>query len=295
MSTDVGFIGLGVLGSAMVPNLIDSGFGVVGYDVRPEAMSPLAGMGMTAANSVAEAASLTGGIVTCLPSLEALHDVAAQLAGQDGSGKVVIEASTFPVAEKEAFRDTVEGAGYTAMDCPVSGNRMLAEQKKLTAFGSGDEDTYAEIEPILRGFANRTFYVGPFGNGTKTKLCGNILNLVHNAAAAEVMVLAMKSGLDPELFHKVISGSGSSSSMFEVRGALMVADDYDYEGSNFSIPMKDREFIQGHAAAMKVPTPIYHAALQTYMSAVAQGYGDQDAAAVCASMERAANCVRETD
>ena len=125
------------------------------------------------------------------------------------------------------------------------------------------------------------------------KICGNILNLVHNAVAAEVMVLGMKSGLNPELIHEVISGSGSSSSIFENRGALMVADNYDYHGSNFSIPIKDSRFISQHAHDLRVPTPIYHVALQSYYSAVAQGHHDEDAAAVVKAMELAANVKRE--
>ena len=88
-------------------------------------------------------------------------------------------------------------------------------------------------------------------------------------------------------------GSGSSSAMFEVRGGLMVENEYYKEGMNFSIPLKDSRLIAEHAAQSLVPTPIYHAALQTYYAAVAQGHGDEDQSAVCAAMERAANCERE--
>ena len=73
----------------------------------------------------------------------------------------------------------------------------------------------------------------------------------------------------------------------------MVADDYDYHGSNFSIPIKDSRFISQHAHDLSVPTPIYHVALQSYYSAVAQGHFDKDAAAVVKAMERAANVERE--
>ena len=145
------------------------------------------------------------------------------------------------------------------------------------------------VEHIIGGFAHRAFYVGDFGCGMKMKFCGNILNLVHNSVAAEVMVLGMKAGLDPELIHLVISGSGSSSSMFEVRGALMVAEDYGKEGMNFSIPLKDSRLISAHAADHLCPIPIYQAALQPYFAAVAQGHHDEDASAVCAAMELAAN------
>lgn len=298
MSKSVGCIGLGVLGSAMVPNLIEAGFKVIGYDVRPEILDELGKRGMHVATSPKDAAERADVVITCLPSIAVLHDVYGGEAGidkGDKKGQIVIETSTFPVAEKEKAKVLMDAAGKRMLDCPVSGNRILAVKKQLTAFGSGDEKAYAEVEDVIYGFASRTFYVGDFGSGMKMKFCANILNLVHNSVAAEVMVLGMKSGLDPAMIHKVISGSGSSSSMFETRGAMMVNNNYDHEGMNFSVPIKDSRFISDHAHQMCVPTPIYHVALQSYYAAVAQGHNDEDAAAVCAAMERAANCERPKD
>jgi 3-hydroxyisobutyrate dehydrogenase-like beta-hydroxyacid dehydrogenase len=178
------------------------------------------------------------------------------------------------------------------LDCPVSGNRIVALQKGLSAFASGERAACARIEPVLMGFCKKTTYVGPFGCGMKMKLVGNLLNLVHNCAAAEAMVLGMKSGLDPKLIHEAISGSGSSSGMFEVRGAMMAANDYRKGELNFSVPLKDARIISEHAASVLCPLPIYQVALQQYYAAVAQGHFDEDHAAVCAAMERAANCER---
>ena len=295
MSKKIGYIGLGVLGSAMVPNLIKSGFEVIGYDVRPEVLEELGKLGMTVACSPKDTAERSDVVITCLPTIEVLLDV---FGGDDGIDKadkadqIVIETSTFPVDAKEKAKAFMEAAGKRMLDCPVSGNRILAVKKQLTAFGSGDEAAYREVEDIIQGFASRTFYIGEFGSGMKMKFCANILNLVHNSVAAEVMVLGMKSGLDPAMIHSVISGSGSSSSMFETRGAMMANNNYDHEGMNFSIPIKDSRFISDHAHQMRVPTPIYHVALQSYYAAVAQGHFDEDAAAVCAAMERAANFER---
>ena len=295
MVEKIGFIGLGVLGSAMAPNLIKSGFQVIGYDIRPKALQELELLGMQIANSPCDVASQCNVLITCLPTVDVLLDV---FGGHDGidkadkAGQIVIEASTFPVEDKEKAKSLMEHVGKKMLDCPVSGNRILAVKKQLTAFASGNETTYHDVEKVIQGFANKTFYVGPFGNGMKMKFCANILNLVHNSVAAEVMVLGMKSGLDPELMHKVISGSGSSSSMFETRGAMMANNNYQHEGMNFSIPIKDSRFISDHAHKMQVPTPIYHVALQSYYAAIAQGHFDEDAAAVCAAMERAANIER---
>ena len=298
MVEKIGFIGLGVLGSAMAPNLIKSGFQVIGYDIRPQALQELELLGMQIANSPCDVASQCNVLITCLPTVDVLLDV---FGGHDGidkadkAGQIVIEASTFPVEDKEKAKSLMEHVGKKMLDCPVSGNRILAVKKQLTAFASGNETTYHNVEKIIQGFANKTFYVGPFGNGMKMKFCANILNLVHNSVAAEVMVLGMKSGLDPELMHKVISGSGSSSSMFETRGAMMANNNYQHQGMNFSTPIKDSRFISDHAHKMQVPTPIYHVALQSYYAAIAQGHFDEDAAAVCAAMERAANIERRPE
>ena len=289
MTETIGFIGLGGLGSAMAANLVKAGFTVIGHDTVAEKMTSLVGAGGQSCASPKEIAERSDVVILCLPTAAALHDVVDGLKDGGGTGQIVIEVSTFAIADKEKARDALAEAGKILLDCPVSGNRILALKKQLTAFGSGDKAAYAVGEHIIGGFAHRAFYVGDFGCGMKMKFCGNILNLVHNSVAAEVMVLGMKAGLDPELIHLVISGSGSSSSMFEVRGALMVAEDYGKEGMNFSIPLKDSRLISAHAADHLCPIPIYQAALQPYFAAVAQGHHDEDASAVCAAMELAAN------
>ena len=295
MTDTIGFIGLGVLGSAMARNLVKSGFPVIGCDIDPEKMAALEDDGGQSATSPKDVAERADVVVLCLPTAAVLHDV---VGGKDGvknggkEGQIVLEVSTFAIADKEQARDTLAAAGKILLDCPVSGNRILALKKQLTAFGSGDEAAYKAVEHVIDGFAHRKFYVGEFGCGMKMKFCGNILNLVHNSAAAEVMVLGMKAGLDPALIHKVISGSGSSSSMFETRGALMVNEEYETEGMNFSIPLKDSKLITAHAAEHMVPLPVYQAALQPYYAAVAQGHHDEDASSVLAALERAINFTR---
>jgi 2-hydroxy-3-oxopropionate reductase len=288
----IGFVGLGVLGSAIVPHLAAEGYDVTGRDVDAARIDAL---GIARSETPRELAAACEIVILCLPTVDALHDVVSGADGLGGGvreGQIVIELSTFPVREKERARDSLAASGAVLLDCPVSGNRIHAQRKQLTAFASGDRPAFDRVEPILRAFTKKTHYVGTFGCGMKMKLIGNMLNLIHNSAAAEMMVLGMKSGLDPRLIHEVISGSASSSSMFEVRGALMARNEYHHEGMNFSISLKDARIITAHAADLACPIPIYQAALQPYYAAVAQGHHGEDAAAVCAAMELAANHVR---
>jgi len=296
MTQTIGFIGLGVLGSAVAKNLIEGGLNVVGCDVSSAARQHANELGISLVNSPQTLATQVDVIFTCLPSAESLRDV---VSGPHGITKVavanqpVIDMSTLTLADKEEFANACTAAGRIPIDCPVSGNRIMALNKKLTAFFSGETQVFQQMEQVLGCFCSKIHYVGAFGNGIKVKLCGNILNLVHNSVAAEAMVLAIKSGLDPKMFHEVISGSGSSSAMFEVRGAMMVDEDYQKESMNMSVPLKDARIISEHAAQLSCPLPIYQVALQNYYAAAAQGHVNDDAAVVCRIMERAANAMRE--
>lgn len=295
MTQIVGFIGLGVLGSAIAQNFVAGGMDVVGYDVSEQACARAREYGVSVLSTCAQVSTQADVVFTCLPNAQALQ---VALNGEHGilksnaHGQCIVEMSTLSVADKTAFAKACEAHNRKPIDCPVSGNRIMALNKKLTAFFSGEESDYKNLQAVLELTCSKTHYVGEFGNGIKVKLCGNILNLVHNSVAAEAMVLAMKSGLDPKMFHDVISGSGSSSAMFEVRGSLMVEENYKKEGMNLSVPLKDAQIISDYAAGLYCPIPIYQVALQNYYAAAAQGHADEDAASVCQVMERAANLSR---
>ena len=183
----------------------------------------------------------------------------------------------------------------------------LQEHAKITKFAkelgfktlvgawlsSDDYKNKEEIQKILEVFCQKVTDVGNFGNGTIMKLIGNILNLVHNAVSAEVIGLGIKSGLDPKIIHDAISGTFSSSGVFENRGKLMVEEDYDKEGMNFSTPLKDSTFITDLSKKYMMPLPIYQVALQYYYAAVAQGHTNKDAASVLKAIEKNANIKRK--
>jgi len=292
----VGFIGLGVLGSAIVKNLVEGGVTVVGFDIADTARQNAASLGASLVDSPAEVSSRLKVVFTCLPNADALFEVTN---GNEGlfsvanSDQCIVEMSTLALDDKSSFAERCRLAGRRAVDCPVSGNRVMALNKKLTAFFSGEDTDYQMIKPILELTCGKTHHVGEFGNGSKTKICGNILNLVHNTVAAEAMVLAIKSGLDPAVFHEVISGSASSSAMFEVRGALMVDENYTAEGMNMSVPLKDSAIISQHANQLRCPLPLYQTALQQYFAAAARGLDDMDASVVCKVMEHNAGVERD--
>ena len=297
MTKSIAIIGLGVLGSAIARFLLENRFQVYGFDISKKALAKLNNnKKFYACGSIDEIFYNESNILLCLPSAGSLHEVMKAIPNgkePEKNRQLLIELSTLPVDSKEKAREIARKKNIQIVDSPLSGNRVVALQGKLSAYLSGDAEDVQRAKPFLEAFCNKVTEVGDYGNGSKMKLIGNILNLVHNSVTAEVMVLGMKVGLEPELIHKAISGTFSSSAVFEGRGKLMVDNEYAVEGMNFSTPIKDSEFITKLAKDNFVPLPIYQVALQYYLSAMAQGYQDLDAAAICAVLEKNANLDRK--
>jgi 3-hydroxyisobutyrate dehydrogenase-like beta-hydroxyacid dehydrogenase len=290
----VGLLGLGIMGSAIAPNLLKAGFEVVGFDPDPisrERLRTLGGSPVDSPLAVAQAAEV---LISLLPSPQALNDV---IQGPEGllesgrSGLILIESSTLAIADKLA----AQAAGAHALvmlDCPLSGTGAQAANKDLVVYASGDTAAIARCRSVFDGFARSHHDLGVFGNGSKMKFVANLLVAIHNVAAAEAMVLGMKSGLDPQTLYQVIADGAGGSRMFSVRGPQMVADHYEPATMKIDVWQKDMKIIADFAASMSSPTPLLEACAPIYAAAVAQGRGHQDTAAVCAVLADLANLRR---
>jgi putative dehydrogenase len=284
----VGMIGLGIMGSAMSFNLGRAGFRVVGYDLMPKRRAEHARAGGVAAASPRAVARRAGIVITSLPSARALAETAAQLSESAKRGTIVVETSTLPIAVKTAARDVLAKRGVILLDCPLSGTGGQARVKDLLIYVSGDRTAYRTIVPVLQGFTSANYYVGPFGDGSKMKFVANLLVAIHNVAAAEAMVLAMKAGLDPAQVLKVVAGGAGGSRMFQMRGPMMVKGDYSEATMKNEVWQKDMTIIGDFARELDCPTPLFAASAPIYNAAMAMGLGKEDTGAVCAVLERMA-------
>ena len=287
---NVGIIGLGVLGSAIAINFINKNISINGYDIDQKAFEKLSNNKINVYNSIHKISNECNFIITSLPSEASLINVCKELVNNDNL--VIIETSTLPLDCKLEAKKILLEKKISIFDAPLSGNRIAALEGKLSAYLSGDNKNKMETQNVLKVFCQKVTDVGDYGNGTVMKLIGNILNLVHNAVTAEVIALGIKSGLDPKVIHDAISGTFSSSGVFENRGKLMVDEDYEKEGMNFSTPLKDSTFITDLSKKYMMPLPIYQVALQYYYAAIAQGNFSKDAASVLKAIEINANVKR---
>ena len=288
----VGVIGLGIMGSAMAANLVRAGYRVVGYDVLPDAGKRLKRDGGEPAGDVRAVADAATTIITSLPSASALLQVATELA-QFGRKVVVIETSTLPIDVKEQARAALARRGAILLDCPLSGTGAQARTKDIAVYASGDAAACRAVVPVLEAFSRVNYYVGPFGNGSKMKFAANLLVAIHNVAAAEAMVLAMKSGLDAALSYKVLTDGAGNSRMFQVRGPMMVKGDYSSDVTmKLAVWQKDMNVIADFAKANGCPTPLFSATAPLYIAATAND-PLEDTGAVCAVIEKLANYRRK--
>lgn len=289
MTETIGMLGIGIMGSAMARNMIKAGFAVVGYDPVPAARDRLVEMGGRAASSpkdVVEAAAVS---FASLPSTAALAEVVEGAAGivrANGSGQILIECSTLPLDAKRAALALMESAGKTLLDCPVSGTGAQAATGDLVILGSGDEQAFRRCAPAFAAMSRRQVYLGRFGTGSIMKYVANHLVTIHNAAAAEAMLLGMKAGIDPALIYETLADSAATSRMFQMRGPLMRDDSYDTPTATIRTHLKDLSIISGFAAELGCALPVYAAAEQLYRAGDGLGFASRDTASICAVLER---------
>lgn len=292
----IGVIGLGIMGSAMSANLAKAGFSVFGYDPVAARRARLRRAGGQAVRGVRELAGRAALIITSLPSADALAAVSAELAAgglrAGRPGLIVIETSTLPIEAKRAARARLAARGITLLDCPLSGTGAQARARDLVVLASGEPGAYRKCIPAFEAFARAHYLIGPFGDGSKMKFIANLLVAIHNVAAAEAMVLGIKSGLDPAQVLQVISDGAGTSRMLEVRGPMMVKGDYAEATMKVSVWQKDMKIIGDYARSIDCPTPLFLASAPFYAAAMAAGRGDEDTGSVCAVLEEMARTGR---
>lgn len=281
----IGVVGLGIMGSAMARHLLAAGFEVVGCDVDPTRTAALVEAGGVAAPSPAAVLDRAEVILTSLPSAAALLDVVTGRDGLSAAGRteaVVVETSTLPLAVKEEARAHLDAVGVVLLDCPISGTGAQAASRDVVVYGSGDAGAFARARPVLEAFARGVHHLGPFGAGSRMKYLANHLVVIHTAAAAEMLQLAARAGMDLQQVWEVITEGAGSSRMLEVRGPLMVQRRFEPPTATARTLAKDLGIIHEFARSVAAATPLLDAAASFYEQAVEQGRGHQDAAVVFA-------------
>jgi len=280
----IGMIGLGVMGSAMARNLLTAGHRVMGFDIDAGKSEALVAQGLLKAGSAGGVAADSDLVVFSLPTVTALSTVTAEVAANAHDGLLCLETGTFPLDAKTAARSSLAAAGVELMDTPLSGTGLQAADATLVIFASGSRDGFERASPVFDAIGRSSHYLGAFGNGSRMKYIANLLVAVHNLATAEAHALGIAAGLDPALVQQVMTDGVGSSKILEIRGPMMVNDDYP-AAARLDIILKDARIIKDFAESVGAPTPLLDAAIPVYVESSAAGLGDFDAAVLCRYLE----------
>lgn len=284
----IGIVGLGIMGSAIARHVIQAGYRVAGYDVRAPRLRDLRTAGGVVAKDSGEVAAQSAIVITSLPSAEALVHTVDALVRARRPRQIVVETSTLPIEVKQRARTRLRARGIELLDCPISGTGAQARNKDIVVYASGTRTVYGRVARVLDAFTRAHYYVGPFGDGSKVKFVANLLVAVHNVAAAEAMVLAMKAGLDPARVLKLVAEGAGSSRVLQLRGPMMVTGNYRQATMTLATWQKDMDIIAAFARRLGVSTPLFSTTAPIYAEAV-KTRSQEDTAAVCAVLEKMAH------
>jgi 3-hydroxyisobutyrate dehydrogenase len=282
---DLGFLGLGQMGSAIAERLEQRGARLHVYDPNEAAMAAFVERGAIAQGSpraVADAAEI---VFACLPNGAVSESVAPQVAA--GSAvRVYVEMSTIGSPALAKVQAAVEPRGITLVDCPISGGPKGARAGTLTVICAGPPDARVKVMPWLQRIGGRVFEVGDKpGHGQLMKLVNNLVNAANMATAFEALVLGAKGGLDPDQMVSVLNVStGQNNATLTKVPKSVLTGSFDY-GAALTTMVKDVVLGLGEAEALGVPMWVHEQVAQLWRFGEQQGLGRADFTALIKVLE----------
>jgi 3-hydroxyisobutyrate dehydrogenase len=288
----IGFIGLGHMGSRMVPRLIQAGYHVTVYDRTREKAQAI--QGATVAGTPREAAANSEVVISIVTDDAALDEV---MLGPDGvlagmhAGSTIIDMSTVsPRASRHLFQQA-RAKGVAMLDAAVSGSVPQVEQGSLVIFVGGEQETYERCQPILGILGQSSFYMGPSGMGTTMKLVVNTLLGLGMQALAEAITLGEKAGLSKDVLLDVLGQTAVLTAGQKAKLDNVRRGQYPTTFA-LSLQHKDLHLILDEAYEVSVSMPATAVALQMYSAALTKE-GDADFSIMIKFMEQLAGVSHE--
>lgn len=288
MKPKVGFIGLGTMGKWMAINVAKAGFPMTVFDLRSEPVRELVKNRASPGENPADVARKSNVVMMSLPDTQVVETV---LFAEKGlihglsPGSIVVDLSTIHYLATLRIEERLRAVGVTFIDAPVSGMEARAKEGTLTVMMGGNSETVEKIRPILDAIGNNIVYMGKTGNGQLTKLINQLLFNISAAAMAEILPMAVKLGLDPEGVCRVVTTGTGRTFALEFFTPHILENNFK-PGYTLSGAYKDMESAAEISSQMKIPLPVFAAAMQTYQMALVQGLGNENKGAMIKVWEK---------
>jgi len=281
--SEIGFVGLGHMGTAMAANLAAAGYRVIAYVRRPGHMSKLTALGLVPTTDIADLFSCEI-VISMLPDDHAVLDFVfgRKNLGIDGlavglmPGAIHLSMSTISTATAFhlASEHALHGQGYVA--APVFGNPDAAKERQLYILAAGVPANIERCQPLFERLGQRTFVVGSDPeHANLIKLLGNMMTATALEMIGEVIALIIKRGLDPKPFIDILTGTMFGGRVHRIYGERIVKQRY---AAGFVMPLALKDVRLGLAEAENagVPMPSVSVVRDRMITAIARGYGDLD-------------------
>jgi 2-hydroxy-3-oxopropionate reductase len=289
--SNIGFIGLGIMGKPMAGNLIKGGHTLFLHSRSgvPQELTAAGGKACASAKEVAQKADI---VITMVPDTP---DVEKALFGPNGvaeglsRGKTVVDMSSISPIETKNFAKRINELGCEYLDAPVSGGEVGAKNAALTIMVGGSQATFDKVKPLFDLMGKNITHVGPEnGDGQTCKVANQIIVALNIQAVSEALVFASKAGADPARVRQALMGGFAASRILEVHGERMIKRTFD-PGFRIELHQKDLGLALSGARAMGVSLPNTSTAQQLFNACVAAGGAKWDHSAMVRALEKMAN------
>ena len=290
--SNVGFIGLGIMGRPMAQHLLSAGHALF-LHTHGTVPAELVAAGGTACASGKEVAERSDVVITMVPDTP---DVAAALFGPGGvaeglrAGTIVVDMSSVSPSETKKFAARIGELGCTYFDAPVSGGEVGAKAASLTIMVGGPADAFPRIEPLLRAMGKNVTLVGGNGDGQTTKVANQIIVALTIEAVGEALLFASKAGADPAKVRDALMGGFASSRVLDVHGQRMIDRNFE-PGFRIALHQKDLSLALAGARELGLSLPNTATCQELFNACVAHGGSAWDHSAMVRALEIAADHV----
>ena len=284
----IGFAGLGTMGAFMAQNLARAGFPLTVWNRTPGQAKELVTLGAREAASLADLASSSDIIFTCVTDSPQVESV---LFGKEGiaegatSGSLVIDCSTISPTRARDFAQRLSVIGVDMLDAPVSGGSEGARLGTLTILVGGDPAHFERASPALSSIGRTISHLGPLGAGQWAKAVNQVILAGTYLGVAEGVTLALKAGLDVRKVMEALAGGAAGSWVLENRSGRMIDDDYPI-GFKISLHRKDLGIGLELAREVGAVLPVSALAAVFEDGIIAEGHGDDDNSALARSVRK---------
>lgn len=275
----IGFIGLGLMGSAMVECLQNNGFKMVVMANRSRhAVDAAVARGaeeVTSARAVAEKSDI---IMLCMDTSQSVE---GRMRGEEGviaglsDGKIVIDFGTSLPASTRALASEVAQKGAAMLDGPLGRTPQHAKQGLLNIMTAGDKDAFARAKPVLDVVGENVFYLGESGAGHVMKLLNNAMSMTGASMMAEIFAVADKAGVSRQDVYDVMSSGPNHSMMMDMVSAYALRDDDTQLAFAIKNGAKDAGYYQQMLADAGIERSIAGQTASEMTQATNDGLGDE--------------------